>query len=112
VKEDDRVRQIEAVNAETGPVMVAYPDAPEIDAILAAAARGPAEVDVIWPDGVRHQMWPVTDDADRGAHQRGRRSPALHCHWHHRSAAAGAGDRARGNEPESVRYFSSAVPGA
>ena len=25
VKEDDRVRQIEAINAETGPVMMAYP---------------------------------------------------------------------------------------
>ena len=37
VKEDDRVRQIEAVNAQTGPVMIAYPDAPAIDAMLAAA---------------------------------------------------------------------------
>ena len=26
VKEDDRVRQIEAVNAQTGPVMIGYPD--------------------------------------------------------------------------------------
>jgi len=33
-KEDDRVRQIEAVNAQTGPVMLAYPSAPEIDALL------------------------------------------------------------------------------
>ena len=32
VKEDDRVRQIEAVNAQTGPVMMGYPPAPEIDA--------------------------------------------------------------------------------
>src|SRR5499426_3364675 len=31
VKEDDRVRQIEAVNAETGPVMMAYSAAPAID---------------------------------------------------------------------------------
>ena len=31
-KEDDRVRQIEAVDAQTGPVMLAYPAAPEIDA--------------------------------------------------------------------------------
>ena len=40
VKEDDRVRQIEAVNAETGPVMMAYPEAPAIDAILAGARDG------------------------------------------------------------------------
>ena len=25
-KEDDRVRQIEALNAQTGPVLLAYPD--------------------------------------------------------------------------------------
>src|SRR4051812_48858501 len=37
-KEDDRVRQIQAVNAQTGPVMMAYPAAPEIDAILASVA--------------------------------------------------------------------------
>ena len=42
VKEDDRVRQIEAVNAQTGPVMIAYPDAPAIDAMLARAASGAA----------------------------------------------------------------------
>ena len=40
VKEDDRVRQIEAVNAQTGPVMIAYPAAPQIDAMLARAAAG------------------------------------------------------------------------
>src|SRR6185437_15290968 len=31
-KEDDRVRQIEALNAQTGPVMIAYPTAPALDA--------------------------------------------------------------------------------
>ena len=30
-KETDRVEQIEALNAQTGPVMMAYPHAPEID---------------------------------------------------------------------------------
>ena len=42
MKEDDRVRQIEAVNAQTGPVMIGYPNAPEIDALLAQAATGQA----------------------------------------------------------------------
>jgi Uncharacterized conserved protein len=36
-KEDDRVRQIEAVKAQTGPVMLAYPTAPEVDTLLARA---------------------------------------------------------------------------
>ena len=57
VKEDDRVRQIEAINAQTGPVMSGYPNAPEIDAILAQTAAGKPEVDVTADDGVRHQLW-------------------------------------------------------
>ena len=63
VKEDDRVHQIEAVSAQTGPVMIAYPAAPKIDAMLADAAQGSPEVDVTWPDGVRHQFWTIRDRA-------------------------------------------------
>lgn len=33
-KEDDRVRQIEALNAQTGPVLLAYKSQDDIDAIL------------------------------------------------------------------------------
>jgi uncharacterized protein (DUF1015 family) len=62
-KEDDRVRQIEAVNAQTGPVMLAYPDAPEIDSLLERAAAGRPDVDVAADDAVRHQLWVVDDEA-------------------------------------------------
>ena len=69
VKEDDRVRQIEAVNAQTGPVMIGYPNAPAIDALLAKAAAGKPAVDVTADDGVRHQLWVIGDDSgDRGDH--------------------------------------------
>src|SRR5208337_1072497 len=46
VKEDDRVRQIEAVDAQTGLVMLAYPAAPTIDALLARAAADKPAVNV------------------------------------------------------------------
>jgi uncharacterized protein (DUF1015 family) len=39
-KEDDRVRQIQALNAQTGPVLLAYPASPAADALLAQAASG------------------------------------------------------------------------
>src|SRR3984957_13131418 len=45
-KEDDRVRQIEAVNAQTGPVMLGYRTAPQIAAVLARAASGDPGFDV------------------------------------------------------------------
>ena len=60
-KEDDRVRQIEAVGGQTGPVMLAYPETPAIDALLAEASAGVAAVDVTADDGVRHELWPVFD---------------------------------------------------
>jgi len=99
-KEDDRVRQIEAVNAQTGPVMLAYPAAPGIDAMLARAAGGPAAVDVTADDGVRHQLWVIEDDAAIAALTRAVDAlPALYiADGHHRSAAALRVAQARGGE--------------
>jgi uncharacterized protein (DUF1015 family) len=90
VKEDDRVRQIEAVEGQTGPVMLAYPEAPGIDALLARAAAEKPAVDVTAEDGVRHQLWVIDDDATIGALTRGVDAlPALYiADGHHRSAAA------------------------
>jgi uncharacterized protein (DUF1015 family) len=107
VKEDDRVRQIEAVNAQTGPVMVAYPAAPDIDAMLARGAERAAEVDVTADDGVRHQLWPIGDDATIGALTRAADAlPALYiADGHHRSAAALRVAQARGAGTASHRCF-------
>jgi uncharacterized protein (DUF1015 family) len=97
VKEDDRVRQIEAVNAQTGPVMVAYPDAPAIDALIAAATAAPPQVDVTADDGVRHQLWVISD---AGAVDKLSKAfdalPAVYiADGHHRSAAAARVAQAR-----------------
>ncbi len=89
-KEDDRVRQIEALNAQTGPVLLAYPSDPVVDGLLAQTHRGPAEADVTAADGVRHQLWLVRD-----THLIARITAAfdsMHALYiadgHHRSAAA------------------------
>jgi len=89
-KEDDRVRQIEAVDAQTGPAMFAYPTAPALDAMLASAAAGKAAVDVTADDGVRHQLWVVDADATIAALTGAVEAlPALYiADGHHRSAAA------------------------
>lgn len=106
VKEDDRVRQIEAINAETGPVMIAYREAPGVDALIAGATSGAADIDVTADDGVRHQMWVITDDATvRGLTAAIDALPALYiADGHHRSAAASRVAHARGKEG-SHRYF-------
>ena len=89
-KEDDRVRQIEALNAQTGPVLMAYPHAPEIDALLAQAATGAPVADVTADTGVRHSLWRIDDRAmlDRLTSAFDA-LPALYiADGHHRSAAA------------------------
>ncbi|MGA7180426.1 MAG: DUF1015 domain-containing protein [Thiobacillaceae bacterium] len=63
-KEDDRVRQIDATNAQTGPVLLAYPRAPDVDAILAKVAKGRPDADAVADDGVRHTLWVMRDAAD------------------------------------------------
>ena len=90
VKEDDRVHQIEAVNAQTGLVMLAYPETPTIDALLARAAAQAPAVDVTADDGVRHELWAIDDDATIAALTRAVDAlPALYiADGHHRSAAA------------------------
>jgi uncharacterized protein (DUF1015 family) len=105
-KEDDRVRQIEAVNAQTGPVMIAYPDAPQIDALLTEAADGAPAVDMTADDGVRHELWVISEDAKIAALTRAVDAlPAFYiADGHHRSAAAARVAKARGGEgPHS--YF-------
>jgi uncharacterized protein (DUF1015 family) len=110
-KEDDRVRQIEAVNAQTGPVMMGYPAAPEIDALLAKASVRAPDVDVTADDGVRHQLWVIDDDATIAALTRAVDAlPALYIgDGHHRTAAAARVARARGDGPGSHRYFLSVI---
>ena len=99
-KEDDRVRQIEAVDAQTGPVMLAYPAAPRIDALLARAAGEKPAVDVTADDGVRHQLWVIDDEATIAALTRAVDAlPALYiADGHHRSAAALRVAQARGQK--------------
>lgn len=62
-KEDDRVRQVDALNAQTGPVFLVYPSAPGVDQQLVRIAQAQPDMDVTAADGVRHEIW-VVDDQD------------------------------------------------
>ena len=89
-KEDDRVRQIEALGAQTGPVMMAYPQAPQLDELIEAAAEGTPDLDETADDGVRHQLWAVREAARIEALANAFNAlEALYiADGHHRSAAA------------------------
>jgi uncharacterized protein (DUF1015 family) len=104
VKEDDRVRQIDTLNAQTGPVFLVYRAEETVDRILAEVAALDPDVDVVVArDGVRHEMWHIDDPpriAALGAAFDA--MPAVYvADGHHRSAAAsrvaGARREARGD---------------
>ena len=89
-KEDDRVRQIEATNAQTGPVLLAYPASTCADALIAEISQGQPTADVTADDGIRHQIWVCADTARTEAITRcfdGMESLYI-ADGHHRSAAA------------------------
>lgn len=58
-KEDDRVRHIETLGAQTGPAFLVYRANPAIAALIEACLGEPPEVDFTADDGVRHSAWTV-----------------------------------------------------
>jgi len=111
-KEDDRVRQIEALNAQTGPVLLAYKSQPDVDRLIASATSAPPEYDLMADDGVGHTFWVVDDAAviDRltAAFDA---MPAIYiADGHHRSAAAARVAAALNRGPEAMSsYFLSVI---
>ena len=62
VKEDDRVRQIDALNAQTGPVFLVYRSQTTVDRILAEVTQGQALYDLVASGDVRHEIWVMHDE--------------------------------------------------
>lgn len=60
-KEEGRVLQIAALNAQTGPALLIHRRLPQIDDTLAAITRGEPDVDILAADEVRHTLWPIAD---------------------------------------------------
>ena len=60
-KEDDRVKHIEALNAQTGPAFLVYRSQPAIDAFVLARSAQPPAIDFTAKDGVRHTSWLISD---------------------------------------------------
>ncbi len=111
-KEDDRVRHIETLNAQTGPVFLTYKSVPEIDALTARITAAAPEVDFTAPDGVRHSSWPVSEQADIDfLVAEFAKMPALYiADGHHRSAAAGRVYQSRGGAGGSAGFLTVIFP--
>jgi uncharacterized protein (DUF1015 family) len=89
-KENDRMRHIETLGAQTGPVFLTYRRSDAVDALVAEGMGRAPEVDFTTYDGVRHIFYVVDDpglvarikDAFAGL------APLYVADGHHRSAAA------------------------
>ncbi|MEN9974961.1 MAG: hypothetical protein RLZZ282_967 [Verrucomicrobiota bacterium] len=111
-KEDDRVRHIEALNAQTGPVFLTYRAVPAIDALVERVTAGVPEIDFTAPDGVRHSSWPVAEASDMAMLQgEFAKLPALYiADGHHRSAAAGRVYQSRAGAGGSAGFLAVIFP--
>lgn len=58
-KELDRIRHIDALDAQTGPIFLAYRQTAELRALAEQVCAGEALYDFEAPDGVRHTVWRV-----------------------------------------------------
>ncbi|MSR08216.1 MAG: DUF1015 domain-containing protein [Gammaproteobacteria bacterium] len=97
-KEDDRVRQITALNAQTGPVLLAYRSNPELRLIILQNARGLPACEVQADDGVVHTIWVIQDPEQVSAVTRivDAMDSLYIADGHHRSASASRVAAARG----------------
>ncbi len=63
-KEDDRVKQIQAVNSQTGPVLLAHQPQTEAKAIIEKITTSKTpEYDLVASDGIGHTLWVVDEEA-------------------------------------------------
>jgi uncharacterized protein (DUF1015 family) len=111
-KEDDRVRHIETLDAQTGPVFLTYKSVPEIDALVSRITAADPEIDFTAADGVRHSSWPVSNQADIDfLVSEFAKLPALYiADGHHRSAAAGRVYQSRAGAGGSAGFLSVIFP--
>lgn len=57
IKEQDRVKQIQALQAQTGPVLLTYRHEKTISNLLKPLTQTQPEFDVVADDGIRHELW-------------------------------------------------------
>ncbi len=116
-KEDDRVKQIDVLDAQTGPVFLTYRHDAVIDALAAKIEVTHPEIDITADDGVRHCLWVISDAQQVNTITK--TFDAMKCLYiadgHHRSAAASrvAAKRKADNPThtgaESYNYFLSVI---
>lgn len=116
-KELDRIRHVDTVNAQTGPIFLAYRQNETLKAIVAEEKAKPALYDFVSDDGIRHRVWKINDPAQTEAIEAAFAAiPATYiADGHHRAASAvKVGLKRRAENPgytgeEPFNYFLSVL---
>ena len=116
-KELDRIRHVDTVNAQTGPIFLAYRQNETLKAIVAEEKAKPVLYDFVSDDGIRHRVWKIDDPAQTAAIEAAFAAiPATYiADGHHRAASAvKVGLKRRAENPgytgeESFNYFLSVL---
>lgn len=61
-KETDRIRHVDATNAHTGPIFMAYRSEEAVDQIVESKKKTPPIYDFISEDGIGHKVWRLDDE--------------------------------------------------
>jgi uncharacterized protein (DUF1015 family) len=89
-KEDDRVRHIETLNSQTGPVFLTFRATSAVDEFIRKKISEKPEIDFVAHDGVRHSAWVISSNEEIAkVESEFQKIPSLYiADGHHRSAAA------------------------
>jgi uncharacterized protein (DUF1015 family) len=111
-KEDDRVHQIEALNAQTGPVLLTCESLADVDALLESVTTGVPDVDLKADDGIGHMLWVVREQAmiDRISDAFNAMKALYIADGHHRSAAASRVAAGRGDDAAAAWFLTVIFP--
>lgn len=62
-KEQDRIRHVDACNAQTGPIFLAYRSNQKISNVVRTVKEGDPLYDFVSEDGIRHRVWRISEES-------------------------------------------------
>lgn len=89
-KEIDRIRHVDATNAHTGPIFLAYRQSGSLKSLVAQVKEEAPLYDFVSEDGIRHRVWSIGDrDRVAAVEKAFEEIPATYiADGHHRAASA------------------------
>ena len=87
-KELDRIRHVDTLSAQTGPIFLAYKSNDTLNAIVDKVKETEALYDFVSEDGIRHRVWVVSEDTEKVYDAFSKIDSIYIADGHHRCASA------------------------